>query len=64
MPEKEISTWMTPVEVAELLRIPVATLYGWRYRGEGPPAARVGRHLRYRRAGVDAWMREREGHSR
>ena len=46
---------MTPDEVASLYRVPVSTLYGWRYKGEGPPAVRVGRHLRYRRDSVLAW---------
>lgn len=47
---------MTTADVADYLRVPIATLYGWRYRGEGPLAIRVGRHLRYRRADVDAWL--------
>ncbi|MGH8936884.1 MAG: DNA-binding protein [Acidimicrobiia bacterium] len=28
--------------------MPAATLYQWRYRGEGPRGFRVGKHLRYR----------------
>jgi excisionase family DNA binding protein len=47
---------MTAQEVAEHLGVPVATLYQWRYRGEGPRALRVGRHLRYVRADLDAWV--------
>ena len=47
---------MTLVEVADLLGIPVATLYGWRYRGNGPRGYRIGRHVRYRRAVVEAWI--------
>jgi len=31
---------MTLVEVLQLLGAPVATLYGWRYRGEGPTGYR------------------------
>lgn len=50
---------LTVQQVAEYLSIPVATLYGWRYRGEGPLGFRVGRHVRYRREDVDAWL---EGH--
>ena len=46
----------TPHEVADHLGIPPATLYQWRHRGIGPRAARVGRHLRYRWADVDAWV--------
>lgn len=47
---------MTLVEVADLFRIPVATLYGWRHRGEGPRGYRIGRHVRYRRSVVESWL--------
>jgi excisionase family DNA binding protein len=50
---------MTLVEVSQLLGVPVATLYGWRYRGEGPAGYRIGRHVRYRRAAVEAWIETR-----
>ena len=43
-------------EVAEFLGIPVATLYQWRHRGEGPPAMRVGRHLRFDPDRVRLWV--------
>ena len=46
----------TVEELAEELRVPVATLYRWRHFGEGPPAYRVGRHLRYPEDGVDRWL--------
>jgi hypothetical protein len=45
-------------DVAAFLRVPVETLYQWRKRKYGPPAARVGRHLRYDPADVRAWFRE------
>ena len=47
---------MTLLEVWQLLGVPVATLYRWRHRGEGPTGYRIGRHVRYRRAAVEAWM--------
>ena len=54
---------MTTEEVSDYLRIPVPTLWQWRSRGLGPRAAKVGRHLRYRRRDVDAWLdRQSEGH--
>jgi excisionase family DNA binding protein len=43
-------------DVAEYLRVPVDTLYQWRHRKKGPPAARVGRHLRYDPHEVRAWL--------
>ena len=39
---------MTPRELAEFLKVPLGTIYGWRHRDEGPRASKVGRHLRYR----------------
>lgn len=45
-----------PDEVATWLGIPLRTLYAWRHRGGGPPATRVGRHLRYDPARVQQWL--------
>ena len=46
----------TPTEVATYLGIPVQTLYQWRRKRTGPPARRVGRHLRYDPSAVRAWF--------
>lgn len=43
-------------EVADLVRIPVATLYQWRVTGDGPSARKLGRRLVYRRDEVVAWV--------
>lgn len=50
---------MTVQDVARYLRVPVGTLRNWRVTGAGPPAARIGRHVRYRRADVESWVAER-----
>ena len=47
---------MTAIEVAAYLRVPLKSLYTWRYTHEGPPSARVGKYLRYRRTDVDEWL--------
>jgi len=47
---------MNITELAAYLDLPEATLYQWRYRGEGPPSIKVGRHVRYRLRDVDAWL--------
>lgn len=47
---------MTMAELAEMLGVPVNTIYGWRCRGEGPPGYRIGRHVRYRRDAVEEWL--------
>jgi len=52
---------LTPAELAGYLGVPIKTLYTWRYRHEGPPALRIGRHLRYRRDDVEDWLHDRLG---
>lgn len=41
---------------AEYLGITSKSLYRRRERGEGPPAVKLGRLLRFRKADVDAWL--------
>ena len=43
-------------QLALYLDVPIATIYAWRYHGEGPPGFRVGRHLRYRWSDVEGWI--------
>lgn len=43
-------------DVAYYLGVPVATLYAWRGNSYGPPARRVGRHLRYVPEDVRSWV--------
>jgi excisionase family DNA binding protein len=50
---------LTTQQLAAYLEVPVATLYAWRYAGEGPPGFRIGKHLRYRSNDVDQWIRDR-----
>ena len=54
--EPAVRRLLSADEVAEFLGVPVKTLYQWRYKGVGPSGARVGRHLRYRVADVEAWV--------
>lgn len=49
----------TVSDVAAYLRVPVETLYAWRKRRYGPPAARVGRYLRYEPDDVRVWLKTR-----
>lgn len=46
-------------DLSEYLGIPVQTIYQWRHRGEGPRGYRIGRHVRYRWADVQAWLATR-----
>ena len=43
-------------DVAAFLQVPVQTLYSWRVRGEGPPALKIGKYLRYRPNEVQRWV--------
>jgi excisionase family DNA binding protein len=47
---------MTIRELSAMLGVPIDTLYGWRHRGVGPAGYRIGRHVRDRRATVEAWL--------
>lgn len=49
---------MIAPETAEYLRRPLATLYAWRSRGQGPHAIKVGRSLLYDAADVERWLAE------
>jgi len=55
----QLQPLLSTADVAEYLGVPVKTLYAWRYRHEGPPALRVGRHVRYRRLDIEEWVRSR-----
>ena len=43
-------------DVSDYLGVPVKTLYQWKWRGEGPPVKKIGRHLRYDPAKLRAWV--------
>jgi len=50
-------------EVSDYLGAPVGTIYQWRVRDEGPPAVRLGKHLRFDPESVARWVHELEdGH--
>jgi excisionase family DNA binding protein len=46
-------------DLANYLHVPIATIYAWRHRRQGPPGFRVGRHLRYRRSDIEHWIEDR-----
>ena len=52
---------LTVKDLAAYLEVPVATVYAWRHRRQGPPGFRVGRHLRFRWSDVERWIDERIG---
>jgi predicted DNA-binding transcriptional regulator AlpA len=52
MPER---LW-TIKDSSDFLGVPVATLYYWHSRGEGPRPFKAGRHLRYDPRAVMRWV--------
>jgi predicted DNA-binding transcriptional regulator AlpA len=58
-PVRTIHRLATLGDVAAFLQVPSKTLYLWRSMGKGPPALKVGRHLRYRWTDVEAWLETR-----
>jgi excisionase family DNA binding protein len=51
-----VSRLLTVQELADLLQVPLKTIYTWRYKGTGPPAVPVGKYLRFRPEDVAAWL--------
>lgn len=47
---------LTINEVAELLRVPLATVRYWRHLGAGPRGFRLGRNVRFWRSDVYLWI--------
>ncbi|WP_270486903.1 helix-turn-helix domain-containing protein [Gordonia jacobaea] len=56
VPETELAELMTSDELAEYLSVSRDTVDVWRQRGGGPQWVRAGRHIRYRRRDVVAWL--------
>jgi excisionase family DNA binding protein len=57
---REVDKLLSPADLAQLLEVPRSRIYEWNYRRSGPPAIRVGKHVRYREADVERWLRERQ----
>jgi excisionase family DNA binding protein len=55
----EQSEFLGVEQLAALFEVTVPVIYGMRYRGDAPPAVRIGRELRFRRVDVDRWLEQR-----
>ena len=49
---------LTMQEVADIVRVPLATLRYWRHLGTGPRSFRIGRSVRYWHTEVLHWLEE------
>jgi excisionase family DNA binding protein len=59
--EGKLPRLLTTKEVAAYLKVPVATLHAWRYRGVGPRAFPMGRGLRYPEDDLLRWVASHTG---
>ena len=50
------SAFLTSKELAEFLAVPISTVRDWRLRGQGPPAYKFGRSVRFRISDVEGWI--------
>jgi hypothetical protein len=50
-----------PNGTSDYIQIPEKTLAQWRYLNKGPKWIRAGKHVRYRKTDVDAWL-EQQAH--
>ena len=55
---------LTIKEVADILRVPVATLRYWRHLGTGPGNFKIGRGIRYWRSAIDRWLHDQATNAR
>lgn len=51
-----MSDLLSPQQLADYLGVPVRTVYAWNHQGTGPTPIRVGKHVRYRRESVEAFL--------
>ena len=50
---------LTLTEVADIFRVPEATLRYWRHLGSGPRSFRIGRFVRYWKSDVTRWLEDK-----
>ena len=58
------SRYMDVRDVAELLGVSESTVHHWVGRGQSPPSFKVGKHRRFERSDVMAWIEEQKQRAR
>ncbi|MFI6944306.1 helix-turn-helix domain-containing protein [Streptomyces sp. NPDC050418] len=48
--------YLTPADLADLMGVPIETVYEWRRKRIGPRGFRVGKHLRFDPEDVSLWV--------
>jgi len=54
--DTEQRRWLTVIEAASYLRLPWGILDRWRWGGGGPRYYKIGNHIRYTVADLDAFL--------
>ena len=49
---------LTEKDLASMLGIPERSAQHWRYAGKGPRYMKLGKHVRYKRSDVEAWLND------
>jgi excisionase family DNA binding protein len=47
---------LSPSDLAELVGVPIGTIYKWNSTGTGPQVLHIGKHVRYSQAEVHRWI--------
>jgi excisionase family DNA binding protein len=55
-PSSGIEPLLNIEDLAAILGVPVTTIYDWRVDGKGPCGIRVGRHVKFAREDIVAWI--------
>jgi hypothetical protein len=63
-PPEVVDDYLTNEDLAARYKVPLETIRKWRWIGYGPPGARFGRFVRYKRTDVERWETERAEHDR
>jgi len=52
--------YLTPDDIAEIFGVPLETVYQWRRKRTGPLGFRIGKHVRYDPADVQAFVLQQQ----
>lgn len=58
--ESAVPSYLTPAEVAELLRVSVKSVYRWLGQDPSMPVLKIGGTVRFPRERLERWLRARE----
>jgi excisionase family DNA binding protein len=50
--------YLTIDDLCDLLTVSPKTVASWRHRGVGPASFKAGKHVRYKRSDIDAWIEQ------